>query len=440
MATVLSGVLLRALNLCAATLMATLSLGVGTAGASNLGSPWTVPDQLGNPISQRFVARDVAIVSTRDEKVCVASQRIRIEDSAYLTQTGDAVPFDEIVRSPATSIQAVADGEGTRGFRIQMKFSPAPAKGIFLTLRGTRHDVTSALEPSTDSLWLTGALAEEMTAAFADGETPVLESTSRDTDHAVTDRIDAPDFAALTECTAMLATDRETAAPSNLIRLSFNADARTAPLATLPQLQACRMTDPPGELHLANISSNQGFYAQSDKVFVSFDDNGGIKQIYLPGIFDGDFRDGATSVRVSKASDANLPTETNRVSGCIGSTAMELCPYRQSDGSYLIAACVPDEQVASMSETPDFTSVPSFPVAYYPTPIGTGSSTPSTRVAGHDEPEYWPTGGTTGTDVPDTHTPPDTQETPEIPAVPLPSAFYLLGLAMAVLVGLRRRA
>ena len=166
MATVLSGVLLRALNLCAATLMATLSLGVGTAGASNLGSPWTVPDQLGNPISQRFVARDVAIVSTRDEKVCVASQRIRIEDSAYLTQTGDAVPFDEIVRSPATSIQAVADGEGTRGFRIQMKFSPAPAKGIFLTLRGTRHDVTSALEPSTDSLWLTGALAEEMTAAI----------------------------------------------------------------------------------------------------------------------------------------------------------------------------------------------------------------------------------------------------------------------------------
>ena len=42
--------------------------------------------------------------------------------------------------------------------------------------------------------------------------------------------------------------------------------------------------------------------------------------------------------------------------------------------------------------------------------------------------------------MPDTHTPPDTQETPEIPAVPLPSAFYLLGLAMAVLVGLRRRA
>ena len=60
-----------------------------------------------------------------------------------------------------------------------------------------------------------------------------------------------------------------------------------------------------------------GFFAQTDKVFVSFDAAGELEQVYIPGIFDGDFREGANEVRVRRPT-AMCRTAQNTVKGCLG--------------------------------------------------------------------------------------------------------------------------
>ena len=107
------------------------------------------------------------------------------------------------------------------------------------------------LEPSGDSLWIEGELAQALHAAFAAGERPVLQTTSVDTDHLVTDHLDTPDLAALTSCQTALAAQapgRPVIELTNEIRVTFQADPATVPLATLPELRTCGMTDQPGEL------------------------------------------------------------------------------------------------------------------------------------------------------------------------------------------------
>jgi hypothetical protein len=426
--------------------LAVYALGPKAASAATE-SFWATPEPLGKPIAQRFVGRNLAIVATNEEKVCVASRRIRIEVSSYLTLGDEIVPFDRIVRSPATSIQAIADAGGIRGFRVQMKYSPAPSRGIFLVIGDTRSEITSTLEPSNDSLWINGAVAARLASAFAAGETPMIQAISRDTDHEVTDFIDSPDLPDLLDCARRLAEDSETAGPSNMIRLVFRGDAQSMPLATLPELQACRMTDPPGRLHVARIASTQGFYAQSDKVFVSFDDAGRIEQLYVPGIFDGDFRSGRTSVRVSKASDANLPTEANRVSGCIGMREMPLCPYRLEEGSFLVAACIEDSFEPTLGIPPD-----GWEISTLIPPLGTPPgryTVPPTSTDTVTVPDSWPVGGgiSIGTPIsgnssigtPVTRTGNVPSDTPEIPSVPLPATVYMLSAALALVSGLRKR-
>ncbi len=295
----------------------------------------------GFPLHQQFLPSGASVVTTRDGKSCVVSRRLEIETSLYRDRDGSDIPFDQILRSPAASIQAISTVPGKASFRLQLKYSVARGTPILLTLEDEELDLQSTLEKSTDSLFLEGALAARLQAAFLAGIMPGLSSVSIDTGHVVTDRLGAPELAALDACMADLPVDRTVAAEvDNTPRVNFRADPETTPLATLPQLRACRMMDEPGDLHLARIETVNGFFAQTDKVFVSFKADGTLARAYIPGVFDGDFSGGAPSARLSRAADANVPTMPNDVKGCLGSAAVRMCSYGPEEGRFRLGPCL----------------------------------------------------------------------------------------------------
>jgi hypothetical protein len=420
-----------------------LLLGAGAGMAASLATDTALR---GQAISQQFLPSGAAIVTTADARACVVSRRIAIETSVYADPDGTRVPFDTIRRSIAASVQAVLLPTGAPGFRVQLKYSPAPGTPILLTLDGRQMDLQDQLEPSADSLWIDGDTATALQAAFSAGERPMLVSTSADTAHLVTDHLDAPDLAALAACQIALAqpVSRGSAVPlTNEIRVTFQADPATSPLATLPELRTCGMTDVPGTLHLARLETVTGFYAQTDKVFVSFDAAGALAQVYIPGIFDADFREGGQRVRLSQASDSNVPTAGNAVKGCLGSATVEVCHYGLAGGEHLLGPCIgsggpvplPPETVA-MNLDPLGTDPGTNPspnggtrgeviAGFTPSIPGTGGSS-----GGGPDGGFNPPGGNGGGGDPD----------PNPSPVPLPASVLLLLGALAGLytVGTRR--
>jgi hypothetical protein len=412
-----------ALALATAAPAARLTTEVDTAGSA------------GAPISQRFLDSGASIVATPHATFCVVSRRLPIETSGYMEADGSLTPFSEIRRSPAASVQAVVPKDGPVGFRLQLKYSPDLGAPIFLSLDGRQVDIRGMLEPSTDSLWIDGPLAAELEAAFASGATPHLVAHSRDTGRTVTDRVEMPDLAALDSCRAALGTpEGKPLPPSGELRAAFRADPRTTPLATLDDLKTCGMTDAPGKLHLAKLDSVSGFFAQTDRVFVSFDDSGALAQAYVPGIFDADFRNGGHDVRVSRAADGNVPDAPNGVSGCLGNRSVALCSYDTGKGGHLIAAC-PDTGIAdsggsyrTAGGTPSVLPglVPGGSIGGGGGSGGGGSSGGGSGGGGSGGGGGGGTGGGGGGGE------------PEPPAVPLPMPGLLLAAALAGL-GLRRR-
>ncbi|KMK68800.1 hypothetical protein [Puniceibacterium sp. IMCC21224] len=418
----------------------------------------------GVPVNQRFLDSGASIVATADAKSCVVSRRVEIENSSYLTSGGDSVPFDEIVRSPATSIQAVAGADGAISFRIQLKYSLVPQTPVSLMIGDTIVDVRDALERSTDSLWLVGQTATDLETAFRDGVDVRLAATSVDTNHQVQDSILAPDFPALTDCVADLATDElPEGRISNDVRLMFHADPATTPLATLPELRACRMKDEPGELYLAKLDEVGGFFSQTNEIFVSFGENGTLARAYIPGIFDGNFSGYSETARLSRAADANVPDAPNDVKGCLGSAEISICTISSEDGNHVLAPCN-YMQMLSLT-TGDTDDDPTSPTVFTPTfvggtpgqpprvfgntPVQTASSSPPgttnfSPVTGGGSSNngsppdsgtpffYPPTGGGGGTSDP------GAPIAPAPPTVPLPASLYFIGAALLSLFGARR--
>ena len=422
------------------------------AAAATLGEA-TAP--AGQPIHQQFLASGASVITTADARACVVSQRIGIETSTYRNPDGTLTPFVQITRSIAASVQAVAvlgtgatekTAEGT-GFRIQLKYSPAPGTPILLRLGDVQTDLQAMLEPSTDSLWISGATAVALTAAF-DAAVPVqIVAQSGDTARQVTDTLVAPDLAALAACAATgAATGAEAGAAASLprpdvltneIRVSFHADPVSTPLASLPELTACGMIDVPGELHLARLETVTGFFAQTDKVFVSFDDAGAVAQIYIPGILDGDFRGDTNTVRLSLAADSNVPAQQNAVKGCLGAKTVPVCHYGLADGAQLLASCIGlpgsgDGSDYGSDDGPGETLASLFPSGN----PGSGGSTSGGFTPG---PGTGGPGKTVDGELPDTDGPDPDPVDPGPSPVPLPAPFLLLATAIFGLYRLRAR-
>ena len=76
----------------------------------------------GQPIHQQFLDSGASVVTTAAGRTCMVSRRIGIEVSDYRDSAGAAVPFTDIRRSPATSVQAGDGGDGAVWYRLQMKY------------------------------------------------------------------------------------------------------------------------------------------------------------------------------------------------------------------------------------------------------------------------------------------------------------------------------
>lgn len=315
----------------------------------------------GAAVAQRFLPDGASVVTTQAARVCLVSRRIDIAASEYRDADGAAVDFAEVVRSPATVIQAIAAADGEVSFRVQLKFSPQPGAPLFLDLPSGARDIAELIEPSTDSLLIAGDLARDLAQAFAQGESPRLRSLSRDTGRMVADRLDAPDLAALEACAATLAAAEPAAepepagsVPARLVRAVFKARQGPEHVATPGQLQACGMADRPETLYLGRLQSVTGFVSHTDKVFVSYAADGAIERVYIPGIFDADLRGPAQpSLRVSRAADGNVPTAVNQVSGCIGAETMAVCQTDLGDGVHALTAC-PDDGLPDLFSSRDY--------------------------------------------------------------------------------------
>lgn len=424
----------------------------------------------GAAVSQRFLPGGASVVTTRQSRVCLTSRRIDIAASDYRDPDGESVDFANVIRSPATVIQAIAGADGALAFRIQLKFSPDPGAALWLGLPGGARDIAGLLEQSGDSLLIAGDLARDLAAAFDAGARPTLRSLSRATGRTVTDRLDAPDLAALDDCTALLAeTDPEPAdgtpaeSPAMLVRAVFEAEQSPDTIASPGVMQACGMPDKPETLYLGRLQNVTGFVSHTDKVFVSYADDGAIERVYIPGIYEADLRaPGQGMLRVSRAADGNVPAAPNTVSGCIGAETMPVYYTDLGGGTYALTASADDgipDLFSSRDYDPPITSVTYSPVpgplpprARRGPPIGGGGGgVPGTTITSRPPPP-----GTPGTP-----NPPDVTETlvlslasstrmsgegdppttpPVVPPspVPLPAGIWLLLSALGGLAGLRR--
>jgi uncharacterized membrane protein YgcG len=359
----------------------------------------------GGPIAQNFLdthGDNVSVVTTRNGASCVASRPLAIAESIYRAPDGGVVDISDVIRSPASSIQAIGRPDAPVTFRIQLKYSPDPAEPITMEIDDRTLDLAGALEASSDSLLLTGDAAELLAEALHRGETPALRATSGATGRQIIDRLIAPDMAGLDAClvtldelldveglpqmdlaeAALPAPNRPDAgglaagAPSGIVpeeavtlvvveearaepalpvpveglRLEFVArpdpEARIAPSA----LEHCRMTDIPENVYLGRLTAVTGFFSQTQDVYVAFDGEGQLQRAYIPGIFDSDLSVGASRARVSLAADSNLPDQPNTVRGCLGDALLEapVCVFsEEGEDRYTLAEC----GVLGMSES-----------------------------------------------------------------------------------------
>jgi hypothetical protein len=401
-------------------------LASGSAGAAPMAPvEAAAANRPGQPIHQQFLDSGASIVTTRAGRACMVSRRIDIETSAYQGADGTPVPFAGIRRSPAASVQAGDGGGGAVWYRLQMKYPLDRAEPVTLKADGQEIDLRPMLEPSGDSLHLTGEAAARLATAFAAGGQPTLEAWSADTGHRVTDRLETPDVAALSACVAELPAAAPAPILTNEVRVSFAGTPDTAPLATLPDLQACGMAEPPGELHLVRLDSVTGFFAHTDRAFVAFDEGGRVERFYISGIFDADIHDQAGTARLSRAADANLPDAENAVKGCLGAASQRICSYDTGKGNHLLADCFDPFGVSGLPSGIPATGGPPTRTATL-LPPGGGPGGPGSPPGGN------PPGGGGGTAGDDDSSPPPSP-------VPLPGTGLLLLGALGAAVALRRR-
>lgn len=450
----------------------------------------------GGPIAQSFLdthGDNVSLLSTRNGLSCVASQPLRIDESLYLAPDGTAIAYSDVMRSPASSIQAVARPDSPVAFRIQLKYSPDAAKPVILQIGDQILNIVTALEASTDSLWLTGDTARILAGALSRGDSPSLQATSAGTGRLITDQIPSPDMAGLDACLVTLevrlndkgapeldmsdvdmpdldsadvpvsdepdsigtqGTEALTVAdtapsqpewpvPVSGLRVEFVARPDPETRVAASALEGCRMRDIPESVFLGRLRAVTGFFSQTQDVYVAFDDQGKLQRAYIPGIFDSDLTTSTNRARVSLAADSNLPDQPNKVSGCLGDALLEapICVFsNEDDDSYTLAEC----GVLGMSEMrEDFLDSfwePSFPGSDEFKPvlisnIGNTDSRPDViSFGGHN---FGTFSGGNDRNTPDGNGDGNIEGGDKVPHVPLPGAIWLLLGALSGLYGLR---
>lgn len=416
------------LRTCVLMLVGFLPAQVAAATVDLLGTTLTSAE-VGPPIHQKFLDTGASIVTTMDSVYCVVSRRIDISASDYREANGSVVSYDQVIRSPATSTQVIGLSDGSVNLRVQMKYAPNPDVGIFLLVGADREDITGLLEPSSDSLRFIGDRANQLSTAFRKGIHVQLVAQSRATGRMVTDNLEAPDMAALDACRSHISISAETALPplAQKISLDFEVSSDPESLATLEDYRACGMTATDAPLHLGRIRAITGFFSHTDKIFVSFDRNGGLARVYVPGLLDAGFAGASKgTASVSRSADRNLPNEENAVTGCIGASSMAFCYVVLVEGlGYRLQAC------AALPSDDAFSGLGGDGNALIAGPAAIASILPTVAGGAKSKPfgDFTSLTGVAGLSVGSTL--PAVSVPPPPSAVPVPSALWslLMGLA-----------
>lgn len=412
------------------------------------------PGTVGEPIRQTFLGGLASHVRTRDDTACVASRGIDITAADYRDfETGLAVPFAEIIRSHAASIQFVTRlSDHAESFRIQLKYSPKPGEPITLTIGETVEDVTAFLEPSGDSLRFTAPeMVSALRATLEAGDGFTVTAVSRDTRRRVTDRVDTMAFETYDACRREQA-EHPTDPPSNRVAFDFVASPDPALRATDAETAICRVEDPATQLYRGRLLWTTGFFSQTEDVFVTFNNNGDVEQLYVPGIVEGRRRPaGSLATRLSISASANNPMTVARVSGCLGLAPIALCRNGDSGWSECIGGLAQDALFEDAVFLSNFEldgpagQAPGALRAMFPTSSPLGGGTVASfgapggfgsfgRPRGSSANFLPPMGGQPGLEESPSKVGP---KEPSIPAIPLPGAALLLVTALLGLVGAR---
>jgi hypothetical protein len=428
--------------LWAVLVSALLSAHADAATVAPAGAPVSVT--LGVPMAQRFLPSGVSEVTTSDGTRCVASATIDITRSDYRAADGTSVAFAPARRSVAASVQAFAAKPvverlaGRAGdaphFRVQLKYSPVPGTPVWLTIGDAAPvDVAAMLEPSTDSLLLTGTMAADLARGFAAKQAVHLVAVSVGTAWTVTDTLPAPDLAALADCLADIDPGPDpghrTDAPIlPLVSLEFTAAPDPATRMPPEALRVCAMMPTDLRLYQGRIRATTGFFAQTGHLLVAFARDGTPARVYVPGVFDAKVTGTAPGEAwVEHAADSNVPSAPNKVKGCLGVALAELCTYPvpEEADTWVMRPCGIRQLDPGLSGHNLFSSTmsewPGTPPKGGPPPGPTLSDDCRRRSCGCCKP------------------PPGPHQSPHVSPVPLPATWWMLLASLGGLAVLRRR-
>ncbi len=291
----------------------------------------------GDAIEQRFIGGEASMVRTPRGSACLLSATLDIAASDYFDPSARRrVPFEEIQRSVATSLQAIIEADGAARMRVQFKYSLAPDHRAMLHLPDRSISLDRWREPAGDSVLIDEPeVVRAIRDAMRSGAPVRMAARSRDTGRIVVDRLPPTDFAPLDFCRSLLPALSHDEAPdlTNALSVEFVAERDEAFEITPQDARICARTEDGATLYRGALQRTTGFFSQTSKVFVSFDEAGAVASVYIPGIFEARAADGGFAADLSIAANSNDPLGPAETSGCLGAAPVEICAYPSEDAA-----------------------------------------------------------------------------------------------------------
>lgn len=364
-------------------------------------------------VTQRFLTDKVSVVSIGSKHSCRAFRAIDIRASQYASPAGLPVAFADVERSPAAGLWVIGAAKPkstsaqiptytireNRIWRVVLKY---PVKSLEMESDGVRRDLSDYLDAAGDSVTLSAEDRAELQLAWRNVRDVKLIGRSLDTGREVIDtllpvperdliacdefeRRNSPEILAEIEDAPILVSGAELATwfwspdaspfeaqrlgaigrtttfdPSRQ-RLGNNGPIRVHWGERLPgapdkaHLTGCRMTDLGGEIERYRLSRIDGFVTQSGEAWITRDDAGDVRQVYIPGVFEAlrktESKEWTADVSVSAF--ANNPFEEPIYKGCLGSQAIPMV-----GGADTVSEAPVDELVmVNFKASPEFVPV-----------------------------------------------------------------------------------
>jgi len=353
----------------------------GPSAAAVLSAPEIMPVET---VMQRFLTEGASLVSKGDVHSCRAFRAIDVRASQYFSPDGSQDAFTDVKRSPAAGLWRIGSATQMltsaqlpnysilqdRVWRIVLKY---PVQSLEMEIGDVRTNLTGSLDAAGDSVTLSQQDLEQMQSAWQIARDVTLIGHSVDTGRRVIDTLLPILDRDLSACdgveqgqspevlSSFVNAPVQLRAPDSLMPLLpiedaslgfqyFGVMGMTAALSPArhhlgnngdirvlwgeqlegtvdkDRLTGCRMTDLGGEIELYKLIQVNGFVSQSSEAWITRDEAGEVRQVYIPGVFEA-LRQTATedwTADVSVAAFANNVFEEPVYKGCLGTQSIPM--------------------------------------------------------------------------------------------------------------------